>query len=338
MRSFNMVDFRPALMLVTLLASSSASLSLADEFHATFWNVENLFDLEDDPAVELDEEFTPESPKRWTAERLDRKLNNLASIIRKLNSGRGPDMLGLCEVENRKVVELLVAKLVPLGRRYEIVHQDSPSDRGIDCALIFDAGVFELVESKFHFVDAEKTRDIVEARLRHDGADLWVFVNHWPSRNNDECQRVKAAGVLRARLNAILAADASADCLLVGDFNDEPDNVSLKDHLRSARTPENLPVGALYDTTAPIAGAGKGSYVWDNHWELIDHIIISPGLLETSGFEWKPGSSRRVEYPELFFHPNFPGAIPRPSRSYTRDDFHARGYSDHLAVECVLEK
>jgi predicted extracellular nuclease len=312
--------------------------SLGDEFHVAFWNVENLFDHEDDPAVESDEEFTPQAPKHWTAERLAIKLNNLSRILRKMNAGRGPDVLGLCEVENRTVLELLVAKLAPLGRRYEIVHKDSPSDRGIDCALVYDANVFELADFKFHFVAAENTRDIVEARLRHADSDLFVFVNHWPSRGNEEWQRVKAATVLRARLDELFAADAAADCLLIGDFNDEPDNVSLKDHLRSAASSENLPASSLFDTTASIRTAGKGTYVYENRWELIDHILVSPGLLDESGFRWKTGSSRRIEYPELFFHPRFPGAIPRPSRSYSRDDFHRSGYSDHLPVECVIAK
>jgi hypothetical protein len=167
-----MADIRFAFVLLALCLFGVATSVLGDDFHVAFWNVENLFDLEDDPAVVLDEEFTPQSPKRWTVERLDIKLSNLAHVIRKMNAGRGPDVLGLCEVESRKVVELLVAKLAPLGRKYEIVHQDSPSDRGIDCALVYDASVFTLVDSKFHFVDAEKTRDIIEARLRHAGADL----------------------------------------------------------------------------------------------------------------------------------------------------------------------
>src|SRR5687767_8342231 len=108
--------FRHAIVAAIFLLS--ASLSSGDEYYIASWNVENLFDLEDDPNVELDEEFTPAGPKRWTAERLERKLDNLARILTKMNDGRGPDVLGLCEVENRKVVEMLVAKLAPLGRKY----------------------------------------------------------------------------------------------------------------------------------------------------------------------------------------------------------------------------
>jgi len=329
---------REILATIALFFFSFAQLSFSAEFYIASWNVENLFDLDDDQNVDLDEEFTPTAPKRWTAERLERKLNNLATIIKKMNDGRGPDVLGLCEVENRKVVEMLVEKLAALGRKYEIVHQDSPSDRGIDCALIYDANHLGLSDSRFHFVDAEKTRDVVEAKLRHEGADLFVFVNHWPSRNNDEAQRIKAASVARTRIDEILSADTKADIVLVGDFNDEPDNLSIRDHLRAAASDADLPAGSLYDTTAFIRQEDKGTFVWNDQWELIDHVIISPGLLDDAGFHWLRGSSQRLELPELFFHSRRPGAIPRPSRSFTDNNFHRDGFSDHLPVSCVLEK
>jgi endonuclease/exonuclease/phosphatase family metal-dependent hydrolase len=308
----------------------------ADEFYFASWNVENLFDLEDDPHVELDEEFTPEGPRQWTAERLERKLKNLASVISKMNGGRGPDVLGLCEMENRKIVEMLLEKLAPLGRKYEIVHQDSPSDRGIDCAVLYDSGVFGLAESKFHFVDADKSRDIVEVRLRRNEADLFVFVNHWPSRNNDESQRITAATVLRKRVDDILAADPKADMVLMGDFNDEPENVSVKEHLRTTAAKDHLPPGTLYNTTAALRDANKGSFVWDDQWQLIDQIFISPGLLDAAGYHWKEGSSELISSPELLYQPTFPGSIARPAATYTRDGYQENSYSDHLAVACVI--
>jgi endonuclease/exonuclease/phosphatase family metal-dependent hydrolase len=314
----------------------SSSPSLAKEFYVAGWNVENLFDLEDDPKVEFDEDFTPNSPKKWTKERLAIKLKNLSDAIGKMNGGKGPDVLGLCEVENRKVVEMLRDRLAPLGRKYEIIHQDSPSDRGIDCALLYDANEFSLADSRFHFVDAEKTRDIVEARLRRDSGDLYVFVNHWPSRRNPEEQRFKAADVLRKRLDEILAADPKADIMLVGDFNDEPDNIALKDRLRSAATKENLSNGALFDTTAALAAEKKGTFFYENEWELIDHIIISPGLLDDAGYRWKDGSSEQLIRPQLMYQPPYPNARARPSTSYTKNSFHKNGFSDHLALGCVI--
>ena len=113
--------------LLTILVFPNAGLS--DDTFIAFWNVENLFDNVDDPTVEGDEEFTPAGPNKWTEERLAIKLTNLAKVISKMNGGKGPDVLGLAEIENRKVIELLIAKLQPLGREYKIVHKDSPSGR-----------------------------------------------------------------------------------------------------------------------------------------------------------------------------------------------------------------
>ena len=111
---------------------------VSGELGVAFWNVENLFDTVDDPKTEGDEEFTPGEPKAWTKTRLELKLTNLARVIGDMNSGQGPDVLGLCEIENRAVLELLVKHLDKTGRKYEIVHEDSPSYRGIDCALLYD--------------------------------------------------------------------------------------------------------------------------------------------------------------------------------------------------------
>src|SRR5215213_11427987 len=168
----------------------------ADEFFIASWNLENLFDTKNDPSVKGDEEYTPESANHWTKERLDIKLKNLAKIISKMNEGKGPDVLGVCEVENRQVVEMLVEQLKSLGRKYEIIHKDSPSERGIDCAIIYDSAVFTLDSPQFHHVDADNTRDIVEAKLKRNGNDLYVFMDHWPSRHHEEQYRIKAADVL----------------------------------------------------------------------------------------------------------------------------------------------
>src|SRR3954471_4115190 len=212
-----------ALIILTACVTPKTDSARADEFFVGSWNLENLFDTKDDPSVKGDEDYTPESAKHWTKERLDIKLENLAKVISKMNEGKGPDVLGVCEIENRKVVEMLVEKLKSLGRKYEIIHKDSPSERGIDCAIIYDSSVFTLVEPQFHHVDAKNTRDIVEAKLKRNDNVLYVFMDHWPSRFHEESYRNKAADVARNRVDALLAADPKADIMLLGDFNDEPD-------------------------------------------------------------------------------------------------------------------
>jgi len=309
------------------LAMSGTPVGLA------FWNVENLFDLVDDPAVEGDEEFTPQGPNQWTAERLEIKLKNLTAVISRMHNNRGPDILGLAEIENRVVVEKLVEALAPLGRDYRIVHKDSPSDRGIDCGLIYDAKIVKLADSKFHFVEADKTRDILEAKFTRNGGSLTVFVNHWPSRGNDVSFRIKAGETLRGRIDQLLKADSLADIVAVGDFNDYPTDDSLVKALGTVGDIAELKGGKMFNssfTTTP--DASMGTYVYDEKWGVLDQVILSPGLLLPGGVSWSIGSTKTaVLVDDQLFDMSGP-AIPRPSRSYSKTTFHKTGYSDHLPV------
>jgi predicted extracellular nuclease len=305
-----------------------------------WWNVENLFDTADDPAVAGDEEFTPGGPKKWDEARLNRKLANLAGVIRKMNDKRGPDVLGVCEVENRSVVERLVTDLAVPGRRYHVVHQDSPSERGIDTAIVYDADRLELKAARFHPVPGIKTRDVAEAEFAVAGADgrrLWVFANHWPSQAHPEDERNRAADVLRARLDAILAADAAADVVILGDLNDHPGDEAVTRHLKTTDDPAKATGGVLYDTVWPIQRAGRGTYVFRNKWEVIDHLVVSPGLLAKDGLRWRRDSTTELKYPELIFDPKGDKQIPRPNRTFSGNAYHATGVADHLPLECVLE-
>ena len=222
----------PAILLLS-------QVTLASDLYIAFWNVENLFDTVDDPAVVKDEEFTPTARKKWTAERLAKKLKDLSHVIADMNAGRGPDVLGLCEVENRFVIEELIKALARPDRDYAIVHKDSPSGRGIDCALIYDRKVLELASADFLLVH-DHTREIVEAELKVGGDSLFVFVNHWPARGGDPAGkgRVQAAKVLRKRIDAIQKHNAGADILVLGDLNDHPDDPSVREHLRARSAPE----------------------------------------------------------------------------------------------------
>ncbi|HEX5470689.1 MAG TPA: hypothetical protein VFW73_02330, partial [Lacipirellulaceae bacterium] len=166
--------------------------------------------------------------------------------------------------------------------------------------------------------------------------DLYVFMDHWPSRFHEESFRNTAGDVARKRIDEILSADPKADIIMLGDFNDQSSDAAIRDHLRTVTSKDKMPPDAMLDTTAPIQAAGKGTLVYKNKWELLDHIIISPGLLDDAGFHWKTGSSKRYEIPELFYQPKYADAIKRPSSSYTRNQFHKNGYSDHLPLGCVI--
>lgn len=306
------------------------------EIGLAFWNVENLFDTVDDPNVVGDEEFTPDGPNQWTEARLEIKLSNLARVITRMHHGAGPAVLGLAEIENRYVVERLIEKLKPLGRDYKIVHQDSPSNRGIDCALIYDAKIFQLESEKFHFVDADNTRDIVEASLARDGATITVFVNHWPSRGHAPSARMTAAKTLRGRTDEILAADPLADLVMMGDFNDYPVDPSLTVGLGAVGDLSSLKQGKLFNTSyTTTPDATNGTYVYQNQWGVLDQIIVSPGMLIPGGVSWGLGSTKPVVLADDQMYVPANG-IARPSRSYSRTTFHHNGYSDHMPIVTTI--
>lgn len=306
----------------------------ADELFVAYWNVENLFDTIDDPKVEGDEEFTPSAAKKWTKERLQIKLRNLARVLKEANGGKGPDILGLSEIENRDTVEMVVAQLNSLGRKYRIVHQDSPSGRGIDCAIVYDSDRVELKSHRFLKVPDLKTREIVEGDFEFRGARLHLFVNHWPSKGNPQSARVAAATILRKRIDELLDADEMSEIVVIGDLNEMPYEPAVGKTLKTWSDPKSIYPRVLFNSTWKMHEADKGTYVYRNKWEVIDHVILSQGLLDAKGLRWKLDSTQTMQNEYQMFHPRT--GIPRPSRSYTGDNFHADGFSDHLPIRCIL--
>jgi Endonuclease/Exonuclease/phosphatase family len=227
------------------------------------WNLQNLFDTTaSDIAADL--EFTPE--QGWDAVALDKKLNNLAAVIKLMHGGQGPDLLGICEVENKPLLEELVRRT---GLPHLVVsHQENPDIRGIDTALIYSSQVFEPngepVGHNIHF--RHPTRDVFEVplKVKATGALLHCFVNHWPSRSRGQYEseplRIAVAencallvqNLLKFKRQDYLAmADApstlqqinrrfDANVLLMGDFNDEPYSRSVVDYLLATKDFDQL--------------------------------------------------------------------------------------------------
>jgi hypothetical protein len=88
------------------------------------WNVENLFDTVHDQGFQ-DEEFLPQSERRWTSHRYWQKLTNVSKVIAAVaEDGQVPDLVGLCEVENDSVLHTLTTRSVlrQLGYHYVMTH------------------------------------------------------------------------------------------------------------------------------------------------------------------------------------------------------------------------
>ncbi|NJM93840.1 MAG: endonuclease/exonuclease/phosphatase family protein, partial [Cytophagales bacterium] len=151
-----------------------------------FYNLENLFDTEDDPEKN-DEDFTPEGRNQWTGERYRQKLDNMAKVMAGIGHGNDPELIGLCELENRRVIEDLVQHPTLAAKRYQIVHFESPDRRGIDVALVYKPQVFQpfataQVEISFPGEPDYKTRNALVVSGLMEKDTLTLIVNHWPSR------------------------------------------------------------------------------------------------------------------------------------------------------------
>ena len=142
-----------------------------------FWNVENLFDLVDDPNKN-DEEFSIGGRKNVTSDTYDLKIKHSAEVLSDLNV----DVLGLCEVENLTVLKDLNRSYS--SRNYEIIHYDSPDERGIDNALLYDRSRFAVLNTRAipnTLDNNDKTRDILYVMGEFQSDTLHLFVNHCPS-------------------------------------------------------------------------------------------------------------------------------------------------------------
>lgn len=305
-----------------------------------FYNLENLWDPADDPSNPGDDEFTPQGPMKWTRERYEKKLASLARAIRGIAGNQGPDIIGLCELENAAVLERLVEEFLPKGE-YRILHAESPDERGIDVALLYRARVAVASGFRMHRIDlgpdSRPTRDILHATFTREGRTFTVLVNHWPSRRGGEKQssplRERAAAKAARVIDSLTALDPQADIVFMGDLNDEPGNRSVY-HVLDARryvAGEKFP-HRLINTAAPVVEADTiGSYYYQQDWETIDQIMLSPGLLDTRGLVLYE-TTETVFTPEFLRDPKADPVARPPHRTYIRGTLYIAGTSDHFPV------
>ncbi|HRK27784.1 MAG TPA: endonuclease/exonuclease/phosphatase family protein [Chitinophagales bacterium] len=312
-----------------------------------FYNVENLFDTENDPNV-ADEEFLPDSQKEWTQQRYMAKLKSLTQVLDSLGKGRFPAVVGLCEVENLQVLQDLL-KQARLTDTYGIVHYNSPDQRGIDVALLYNKTLFTPTHSEplavhFDFEPNTKTRDILYVQGSFKTETLHFFVNHWPSRRDgqqaSEPKRLAAAAVARKKIDNILTANPTAKIILMGDFNDEPHNNSLTTTLRAmpffdpdaaAKNPDNL-----VNLMAPLAKNGLGSYNHQGNWNALDQFVVSNAFFtDKKGIRLTPADVR-IYNPQWLLFTNNKGE-QMPNKTYGGNKYYG-GYSDHLPVVLYLRE
>lgn len=311
-----------------------------------FYNFENLFDTTDDPE-KLDEEFTPTGKRLWTEAIYHEKLQNLARVVSELGTELSPDglaILGVAEVENRKVLEDFVQQEQVRDRHYQIVHYESPDRRGIDVALLYQSKYYKVTESRavplmIYNDQGERvyTRDILLVGGNFDGDPLYVLVNHWPSRSGGESatRDYRHAGALRCKQisDSLSTVNPAAKVIIMGDLNDDPVSPSVKKVLRAQSEIDKVKAKGFYNPMYDLYRKGIGTLAYRDAWSLFDQILLNYPIVD-------PGTAGYHYYRVHIYNPNY--LIQKkgqyrgyPFRTFDFDNYMG-GYSDHFPVYVYL--
>lgn len=314
-------------------------------FHIMSYNVENLFDTRHD-SLKNDQEFLPDAIRHWNYFKYKKKLDNIARVIIAVGGWTPPALVALCEVENDSVLRDLTRYSALREADYRYLMTQSPDERGIDVALLYQRSQFKPIAHQSLPVtqlrkEDRPTRDILHVSgllLNKDTLD--VFVAHFPSRSGGEKEsepyRMHAARIAKTAIDSLLLLRQHPQIILMGDFNDYPNNKSVRQVLQAERPPiqtDSIHTKRLYHLLAGKAADRKeyGSYKYREEWGLLDHLIVSGGLLQKSSPLYTDETKADVfRAPFLLTEDKkYGGKIP--FRTYYGMKYQA-GYSDHLPV------
>lgn len=323
--------------------SFSAFSQEKEIFRVMFWNVENLFDTERD-SLKQDDEFLPTSVRGWNVSRYKKKMADVSRVITAVGEWEPPALVGLCEVENDRVMQYLTRYSPLKEHNYRYVMTESEDVRGIDVALLYQRDKFKLLEHQYLRPDLgigeRPTRDILHVVGLVPSLDtLDVFVAHFPSRSGgereSEWKRLRVAALLKNAVDSLARVRDEARILVMGDFNDEPRNKSVAEVLCGNNTLYHL----LIHTTDKKKKYPKenrnepayGSYKYQGEWGLLDHLMVSDKLLDDrSRFYTNETMAEVVTFPFLLVEDEKFGG-QQPFRTYYGMKYQG-GYSDHLPV------
>jgi hypothetical protein len=311
-----------------------------------FYNLENLFDIKDDENVN-DSEYTPANG--WTTEKYQQKLQNLSRVISEIGTSEqqsnSPVILGVCEIENRGVLEDLIKQPKLVTKDYGIVHYDSPDGRGIDTGFLYQKKHFTPTSSAnipliIQNIDGSGkrvyTRDQLLVTGYLDGEEMHFIVNHWPSRSGGEKRSSpyrEAAGALNKKIiDSLQKINPDAKVITMGDLNDGPYNKSVKKFLGAKAKKEEVQPGGIYNPMEEMSNKGIGSLAYRDAWDLFDQIIL------TEPFIRKDYSSFRFWKAGVFNKPYLIQTTGQYKGYPLRNSPAEPGYSDHFAVYAYLIK
>lgn len=300
-----------------------------------FYNTENLFDIIDDEHVN-DNDFLPEGKLHWTAERYEKKLENIKQIIDGLNEFNSLALLGMSEVENKEVL----TDLLKADSLFKIIHYNSSDKRGIDVCLIYNEKFFQPIQSYLSYFKQDEDPElflrevlVVKGILLAD--TVHVLVNHWPSRREGELKsehkRIAAAMLTQEIIDSINTVSKSDNIIVMGDFNDQPSDESMSVMLKLKSAKQNAS-GDLINPFKELQDSGEGTCKFKRDWFLFDQVLISNSMTNKKGLRF----TEAVIYdPDWLYYKK--DLTSGPFRTYLGEKYYG-GYSDHFPVYIELRK
>lgn len=311
-----------------------------------FYNVENLFDTKND-SLTFDDDRTPDGKDHWTQNRYEQKLLHISKVLSEIGANvtkTSPDIIGLCEVENKQVVTDLLKQDLLQDKNYGIIHFDSPDERGIDVALLYKKAAFiptSFASRRLLIFDDDEQRNYTRDQLvvggLLDNEQLYFTVNHWPSRSGGTARskpnRIAAAKLNKRIIDSLQYLNPLAKIISMGDLNDDPIDDSLKKILKTKGEKKNVETNDLYNPMEKLYKKGIGSLAYRDHWNLFDQIYFTENFINTKKKTyrfWKAGifnapylSTQKGQYKGY------------PFRTYSGGSY-TGGYSDHFPVYMYL--
>lgn len=334
-----------ALVLFVINAASVTAQKKYEVYSVGFYNLENLFDTIHD-AGKNDFEFLPDGTNKWGTMKYTNKLKNMATVLNEMSTDMLPMGLaavGVSEIENYRVLDDLVSHPVLAHRGWKIVHIEGPDRRGVDCALLYNPKLFSPVASKLVPYTTEdndttyKTRGFLTVSGDMAGERVHIIVNHWPSRYASSPARERAAVLVKAVKDSLMAQNPQSKVIIMGDMNDDPDDKSMKNCLGAKREQNQLKHDTdLYNPWWNVLRKkGLGTLKYKGKWNLFDQIVFSGNLVG------KERSTLKFYKPEIFSRSymlqtegKYKGS---PKRTHAGGVW-LNGYSDHLPVIIYLIK
>lgn len=326
-----------------------------------FYNLENLFDIYDDPAKN-DEQFLPEGSNKWTEAKYIKKLHNMASVIRAMrdDNGRYHTILGVSEIENRLVLEDLISQPEIADANYQIVHFDSPDRRGVDVAFLYDPRSFAYIDSEaipFTFegttltsdmteeeMEDFRTRDIVMVRGTISGEMCAFYVAHLPSRVGGKSGflRSRGAEIIYAHAMALMEEFPGIKIAVMGDMNDDPFDESMKIMMHGQKDVKDVTPTEFFNPFYSMLENGYGTLCYQGTWSIYDQILVNHDFVNA------PKGSLQIRkivknkyYGRVFKKPWMTQASGQykgyPFRTFSGGAF-IGGYSDHYPTYIVISK